>query len=72
MNTNNPHNFDLVSKMKSSATDISANEAILESAPQLILQIYIVLLTGEISKTVCYLNFFISIFKASENEHNII
>ena len=50
MNTANPHNFPLVSQLKSSATDISAIEAFLESAPQLILQIYIILRTGEFSK----------------------
>lgn len=50
MNTSNPHNFALASKLKSSATDISATEAFLESAPQLILQIYIILKTEEISK----------------------
>ncbi len=52
MNTVNPHNFALVSKLVSSAEVISATEAFLESGPQLILQIYIIIVKQKISKTI--------------------
>jgi hypothetical protein len=48
--SSNPHNFMLLSNLKSEAIEISAYEAFLESAPQLTLQISIVLATGEIGK----------------------
>jgi len=50
MDTTNPHNFMLISRLKSKATEISAKEALLEAAPQLILQLYILLSTGNMSE----------------------
>jgi len=46
MDTKNPLNAQLISSMKSKATEISVREAFLESLPQLILQLYIFTVTG--------------------------
>lgn len=50
MDTTNPLNMGLVSKLKLKATEVSSIEAVLESAPQLMLQIHILLTTGKISE----------------------
>lgn len=51
MDTKNPSNFHLVSSLKDRAASISMKEAQLESAPQLILQLYIFLTTGNMSES---------------------
>jgi len=50
MDTANPHNSILVSELELAGAEVSAHESLLESAPQLLLQIYIILETGKISK----------------------
>jgi len=49
MNTSNPLNSYLVSTLKAKASEISLSEAFLESAPQMVLQLYIFLRTGTMS-----------------------
>jgi len=49
MDTSNPLNSYLVGALKSKASEISLTEAFLESAPQMILQLYIFLRTGTMS-----------------------
>jgi len=49
MDTSNPLNSYLVSALKAKASEISLKEAFLESAPQMILQLYIFLRTGTMS-----------------------
>jgi len=49
MDTSNPLNFYLDGELKAIASEISLSEAFLESAPQMILQLYIFLRTGTMS-----------------------
>lgn len=50
MDTQLPVNFPLISKLKSEAVSLGHYEAFLESAPQFVLQVSIVLWTGYASK----------------------
>jgi len=50
MDTNNPLNSYLVGALKAKASEISLSEAFLESAPQMVLQLYIFLRTEIISR----------------------
>jgi hypothetical protein len=50
MDTQLSYNRHLVTTIKSQATDFAINEAFLESAPQFILQMTIILRTGNLCK----------------------
>ncbi len=50
MDISNPHNSLLRANLEAKAKQISAVEAVLEAGPQLFLQIYIILITGNIGK----------------------
>jgi hypothetical protein len=67
MDTDNPHNFLLVDEIRRQATASSLLEAYLESAPQIILQIYFVIeFYGERLKDDSWWLFFQSKFKYSQ------
>ncbi len=50
MDMTNPHNALLKASLEAKANKISSNEAVLESGPQLVLQIYIIMKTGNIGE----------------------
>jgi hypothetical protein len=50
MDTHLPYNLNLISSIQQQATEFAINEAFLEAAPQFILQMSIILRTGNLCK----------------------
>jgi hypothetical protein len=51
MDTHLPYNLNLISIIKGQATEFAINEAVLEATPQFILQMSIILRTGNLCKS---------------------